>query len=79
MIEVVCSFQCEPQNRKPKKVNNEQKILKPVHKWHQTKLGLIFFGLVELSLAYAFISLAIDRGNLLYYLLATIFLIGKLK
>lgn len=50
-----------------------------LHKWHQTKLGLLVFGLVELALAYGFASLAIDRGNFLYYLLAFIFLIGTLQ
>ncbi|HEX7632864.1 MAG TPA: hypothetical protein VF401_00910 [Candidatus Saccharimonadales bacterium] len=47
--------------------------------WHKTKLGLLIFGLVELGLAYGFVSLAIDRGSFLYYLLALIFLVGALQ
>lgn len=48
-------------------------------KWHKTRLGLLVFALVELLIAYGFASLAIDRGNLLWYLLALIFLIGTLQ
>jgi hypothetical protein len=48
-------------------------------KWHQTKPGLLVFGAVELAIAYDFASLAIDRGNFLYYLLALIFLVGSLQ
>lgn len=47
--------------------------------WHQTKLGLLVFGLVELAISYGFVSLAIDRGHFLYYLIALIFLIGALQ
>ncbi len=53
--------------------------MKQLQKWHQTKLGLLVFGLVELGLAYGFVSLSIDRGNFLYYLLTLIFLIGALQ
>jgi hypothetical protein len=53
--------------------------MKKLHNWHQTKLGLLVFGLVELAITYGFASLAIDRGNLLWYLLALIFLIGALQ
>jgi hypothetical protein len=54
-------------------------MIKTLHKWHQTKLGLLVFGLIELAIAYGFASLAIDRGNLLYYLLTLIFLVGALQ
>jgi hypothetical protein len=50
-----------------------------LHKRHQAKLGLLIFGLIELAIAYGFASLAIDRGNLLWYLLALLFLIGSLQ
>lgn len=53
--------------------------MKSLHKWHQTKTGLLIFGLVELAVAYGWVSLAIDRGNFLYYLLALIFLVGALQ
>jgi len=48
-------------------------------KWHQTKLGLLVFALLELALAYGFVSLSIDRGNLFWYLLTLIFLVGFLQ
>lgn len=47
-------------------------------KWHKTKQGFAIFGLIELLLAYALASLAIDRGSLWWYLLAAIFLVGSL-
>lgn len=53
--------------------------MQKMHRWHQTKLGLFVFGLVELAAAYGFASLAIDRGNFLWYLLALILLVGALQ
>ncbi len=53
--------------------------MKALHNWHQTRLGLLVFGLIELAIAYGFASLAIDRGNLWWYLLALIFLVGALQ
>lgn len=53
--------------------------MKSLHRWHQTRLGLLIFALIELVAAYGFASLAIARGNFLWYLLALIFLIGTLK
>jgi hypothetical protein len=54
-------------------------MLERLDKWHRTRAGYLLFALVELALSYLFISLAIDRGNLLYYLLSLIFLIGSLQ
>jgi len=54
-------------------------MISKLDKWHKTKLGLLVFALVELGITYGFICLAIDRGNLLYYLLALIFFIGALR
>jgi hypothetical protein len=48
-------------------------------RWHQTKAGLIVFGLIELGLAYVFASWAIDSGRLLAYFLAIVLLIGGLQ
>lgn len=47
--------------------------------WHETSLGAITFAVIELALTYGFASLAIDRGNLWWYLLTLIFLIGSIK
>ena len=54
-------------------------MLKQLDTWHKTKLGLLVFAVLELALAYAFISLAIDRGNFWYYLLVLVFLVGALQ
>jgi len=48
-------------------------------KWHKTKLGLLVFGVLELTVAYGFASLSIDRGNFFWYLLTLIFLVGGLQ
>lgn len=53
--------------------------MKSLHKWHQTKRGLLVFGLVELAIAYGFASLAIDSGSLWWYLLTLIFFVGVLQ
>jgi hypothetical protein len=47
--------------------------------WHKTKKGLLAFACIELVIAYGFISLSIDRGNFIWYLLALLFLIGGLQ
>jgi hypothetical protein len=53
--------------------------MKQLHAWHETKLGLTVFTIVELAIAYGFASLSIDRGNFLYYLLGLVFLFGALR
>ncbi|HVV25489.1 MAG TPA: hypothetical protein VHC21_00445 [Candidatus Saccharimonadales bacterium] len=53
--------------------------MKSLHNWHQTKLGLFVFGIVELAIAYGFASLAINSGSLWWYLLTLIFLVGALQ
>ncbi len=54
-------------------------MLAKFDRWHQTKPGLLIFGLIELAIAYGFASLAIDRGNFWWYLLTLIFLVGALQ
>ena len=54
-------------------------MFKRLDKWHKTSTGLVVFGLVELLLAYGFASLAIDRGDIVYYLLTLFLLIGFLQ
>lgn len=53
--------------------------MKKLDKFHKTKAGYLLFGLVELAVADGFFSLAIDRGNFLWYLLTVIFLVGALQ
>ncbi|MEK7599481.1 MAG: hypothetical protein AAB462_00385 [Patescibacteria group bacterium] len=54
-------------------------MINQLDKWHKTKLGLAVFAVVELAITYGFASLAIDRGNPLWYLLTLIFLVGTLQ
>ena len=54
-------------------------MMKQLDKWHKTKLGYLIFALVELGIAYSFMSLSIDRGNFWYYLITLIFLFGSLR
>jgi hypothetical protein len=54
-------------------------MIKQLDKWHRTKSGLVVFALLELLIAYGFASLSIDRGNLWWYLLTLIFLVGSLQ
>lgn len=54
-------------------------MLKAVVRWHKTRLGYLVFGLAELVIAYAFMSLAIDRGTWWWYILTLIFLVGFLQ
>jgi hypothetical protein len=53
--------------------------MKQLDKWHKTKIGYLVFALVELVLAYAFVSLSIDKGNFWYYGLTLVFLVGVLR
>jgi len=50
-----------------------------LHSWHQTRVGLFVWALLELLISYGMASLAIDRGTLWWYLLTLIFLIGGLR
>ena len=50
-----------------------------IDRWHQTKKGLITFGLVELAVAYLLTSKAIDNGSLIVYVLALVAFIGGVR
>jgi type IV secretory pathway TrbL component len=54
-------------------------MLDRLDKFHKTRTGYGLFALVELALAYLFMSWAINDGNWLDYLLAIIFLVGFLQ
>lgn len=49
-----------------------------LHEWHQTKVGLVVFGLLELVLAYIIGSKAIDTANLWEYALTILLIIGAI-
>jgi len=48
-------------------------------RFHHSKTGYAVFAVVELGLAYLFISWAIDDGSWFDYLLALIFMVGFLQ
>lgn len=50
-----------------------------VRRLRANKPGLLVLVVTQLAIAYGFASLAISRGNFLWYLLALIFLIGTLQ
>ncbi|MEI9913783.1 MAG: hypothetical protein WDN66_02145 [Candidatus Saccharibacteria bacterium] len=52
---------------------------KTVKQYKKSRLVLLLSAIVEGAISYGFISLSIDRGNLWWYLLAIIFLVGTLK
>jgi len=54
-------------------------MIEKFDKWHKTRPGLLIFGVLELAIAYGFASLSIDRGNIVWYLLTLIFLVGGLQ
>jgi len=53
--------------------------LAKLDKWHRTRKGYLVFGLVELAIAYGFISWAINSAHLWAYLLAVLFFIGAVR
>jgi hypothetical protein len=53
--------------------------LRSIDKFHKTRLGYLFFGLVELGLSYKLANLAIPSGDWWEWLGALIFLIGVLQ
>jgi hypothetical protein len=53
--------------------------LAAIDKFHKTRLGYLVFGLVELGLAYWFVLIAIDQGDLWWYVLTLIFFVGFLQ
>ncbi|CAN5115522.1 hypothetical protein BH09PAT3_BH09PAT3_6940 [soil metagenome] len=54
-------------------------MLNKLDKFHKTRIGFAVFALVELALAYMFISWAIDDGNWFDYLFALLFTVGFLQ
>ena len=47
--------------------------------WHQSRQGLLTFGLIEIVLAYILGSLSIDNGSLIVYALTFIIFVGSLN
>lgn len=52
------------------------KLTTKLHRWKQTKLGLLTAAVIELLLSYLLTSRAIDTGSWWQYLFALIFLVG---
>jgi hypothetical protein len=53
--------------------------LQALDKWHRTKPGFLVFAILEGFAAYGFASLAIDRGNLWWYLLTIVAFAGSVQ
>lgn len=49
-----------------------------VDKFHNTIVGYLVFGLVELGLAYSFALWAIDNGNVWLYVMTAILVAGSI-
>jgi hypothetical protein len=60
------------------KSNTDTKI-DQIDKFHKTRKGRITFGLAELVVAYLFISLAINSGQMWQYLIAVILVVGAIN
>jgi hypothetical protein len=58
---------------------NKQTIFTKFQDWHITKSGFFGMAVFELLLAYCFASLAIDRGNLWFYFLTLVFVVGVIQ
>jgi hypothetical protein len=55
------------------------KVIKIIQSGHHTYKGFLVFAVIEFILAYIFASLAIDRGNLLWYFLGIASFVGGIK
>lgn len=51
-------------------------FMRQLQSWHKTTLGHLVFGLVELSLAFLCVNLAIDSGSLWQWALTIILVVG---
>ncbi|MEO8105409.1 MAG: hypothetical protein ABI602_03680 [Candidatus Saccharibacteria bacterium] len=54
-------------------------MMNTLDSWHKTRIGRVVFAAVEGMSAYGFGSLAVDRGNFLWYGLALVGLVGCLQ
>lgn len=54
----------------------KESVVDKLDTWHKTTQGLTFFAFIEFAIAYAWVSWAIDTGELWQYALAVIFLFG---
>ncbi len=53
-------------------------IIRRFDRFHRTRTGYLLLGIIELLLAYIFISIAIDTANLWSYLAAIILVFGAI-
>ena len=60
-------------------MSKNESIITRLDAWHKTKQGFAVFAAVELALAYAFGSWAIDSGSYWHYGLAVVFLAGGIQ
>lgn len=55
------------------------KLLARMHRWHQTRSGMLAAMLVELAIAFVATSRAFATGSLWEYLVGLVFLVGALQ
>lgn len=55
------------------------KLVERFETWHKTKLGYAVMGVLELAVAFALVSRAIDTGSIWQYFFAVIFFVGGLR
>jgi hypothetical protein len=53
--------------------------VRKLDQWHKTRTGYLVFGVLELAVAYGLVSLAINDGNVLVYILFFIVTVGGAK
>jgi hypothetical protein len=53
--------------------------LSKLDEFHNTRVGYLVFGLVELAMAYGFIDWALDTGSVWWWIAAAFLLIGVLQ
>lgn len=59
--------------------NSTNDRVEQIDRFHKTRKGRITFGLIELIVAYLFISLAIDSGSIWQYVVAIVLAVGTVN
>lgn len=54
-------------------------IYRQFQRWHKSLIGFLCTAVIAILIAYVFACLAIDRGNLWFYLLTLIFVIFTIQ
>lgn len=55
------------------------KLVAELHRWHQSRIGFVVFGLIEFGAALPLLSHAFGTGSLWQYALALLLFVGGLQ